>query len=276
MLLVIFSGSLSNYAISSEPEKSFLIFSDYAKGIFSYNFKTSQIETLYLSDKNNYVMSVAPLNSHQFIFSECSILGQCDMKIFSRLPSDIKDVGLGVFPFVVGNELFFSQYDKLNKRQNLIATLLSESNELTHSRLVDVDVNLQYLVPSTDGLYYLSNKNNLQFYSFNSQKVTTISANLVPVMFLKEKGGLISYNMQVGNYALLEKNTSNDKHIARDLDFFDIGTPIVIQNGQKIIFPARVNNWIVSETSHIFSLDLQSGDREVLIKHKQLISGFVQ
>ena len=139
-----------------------------------------------------------------------------------------------------------------------------------------VDVNLQYLVPSTDGLYYLSNKNNLQFYSFNSQKVTTISANLVPVMFSKEKGGLISYNMQIGNYTLLEKNISNDNHIARDLVFFDIGTPIVIQNGQKIIFPARVNHWIVSETSHIFSLDLQSGDREVLIKHKQLISGFVQ
>ncbi|ABV38061.1 hypothetical protein Ssed_3457 [Shewanella sediminis HAW-EB3] len=125
-------------------------------------------------------------------------------------------------------------------------------------------------------MYYLSNKNNLQFYSFNSQKVITISANLVPVMFSKEKGGLISYNMQIGNYALLEKNTSNDNHIARDLDFFDIGTPIVIPNGQKIIFPARVNHWIVSETSHIFSLDLQSGDKEVLIKHKQLISGFVQ
>lgn len=81
-LLFLIIGSLISHSINANTVgNSVLYFCDYATGIFSYELDSNKLKLLYESDVNNYVMSIAQTNTGNIAFSECRMVGGCELKL---------------------------------------------------------------------------------------------------------------------------------------------------------------------------------------------------
>jgi hypothetical protein len=282
-LIFLFIGvlSMSLFATANTAKERVLYFCDYANGIFSYGLEFKKLKLLYKSEVNNYVMSITEMVDGNIAFSECKMVGSCQLKVLDKTTLSVEVIGQGSSIKIHGDILLFTKAEEKFNGHELRISKAKDIFDYIESEHIYGPVEPSSVVVTKEGIYYTNKSvgvgivSTLFYYSYSEQRNIAIRNHLIPVFYSENDDGLVAYDLAEHNYTLVRiKGSSQVPDISLHTDL-DISASIVVKDKHNLFYDRYATKWLIFERINIYKKNLLTGKEELLIENKQLLSGFV-
>jgi hypothetical protein len=281
LIFFIIGALITHFVNANTLEKSVLYFCDYANGIYSYELDSNKLKLLYESDVNHYVMSITQTNIGDIAFSECRMVGGCELKLLDMNNLSIKAIGKGSFIGINNKNLLFTTIEEKYHGHVLRLSKNKETFELDNNTFIHGPVEPSRIISTPKGVYY-TNKllgidiiSSLFYYDYTNQENTYIGDELVPMFYSQDEAGLVMYSLTEGNYKIVRMQGNNQAPNIASYTDIGIVDALVVKDDNNFYYDRYATKWLVFERTNIYKRNIISGKEELLIENKQLISGFL-